>query len=224
MSDEFREFNPLDYENLTKHCVDELMRRTPRPLPIQEKFPGAGVYALFYKGKFPAYRRVCSPNCEWPIYVGKAVPKGGRKGGGVKKGQGRGTELWKRLDEHARSLQEVANLAPSDFLCRFMVVTPLWISMTERFLLETYRPIWNVALDGFGNHDPGAKRHGGMITWWDALHPGRTWAKKLQQARSAKDAQSRVEKYLSTYDLKPASFSFEEVVAEPEAGVEESSE
>lgn len=221
MSSEFREFNPLDYENLTKHCVDELMHRAPRPLPITEKFPGAGVYALFYRGKLPGYRKVCSPNCEWPIYVGKAVPSGGRKGVGRKGAKGPGTALWKRLDEHARSLHEVSNLSPADFLCRFMVVTPLWISMTERFLLETYRPIWNVVLDGFGNHDPGKGRHKGVITWWDALHPGRSWAKRLQQTRAIKDAQARVDQYLSTYDLKPASFSFEEVVAEPEAPAED---
>lgn len=223
MSAEYREFNPLDYENLTRHCVDELMRRPPRALPITERFLGAGVYALFYRGKLPIYRKVRSPNCGWPIYVGKAIPKGGRKGGGGKSQRGPGAALCKRLDEHSRSLQETTNLSPADFLCRYMVVTPLWISMTERFLLETYRPIWNVILDGFGNHDPGAGRYKGEITWWDALHPGRGWSKKLRQTRASKDAELRVEGYLSSYDLSPASFSFE-VVAEPEAPAEEAPE
>lgn len=76
------EYNPLDYQNLTRHCVDELMRRGPFELPLKQDFFGAGVYALFYKGADPFYAKICSPDAEWPIYVGKAVPPGGRKGGG----------------------------------------------------------------------------------------------------------------------------------------------
>ena len=76
------EYNPLDYQNLTRHCVDELMRRGPFELPLKQDFFGAGVYALFYTGNDPIYAKIRSPNADWPIYVGKAVPPGGRKGGG----------------------------------------------------------------------------------------------------------------------------------------------
>jgi hypothetical protein len=47
-------------------------------------------------------------------------------------------------------------------------------------LIERFKPIWNRALDGFGNHDPGKGRHQGMMPQWDCLHPGRAWAERLQ--------------------------------------------
>ena len=49
------------------------------------KFFGAGIYAIYYTGAFPAYKPLAEQNGEgrfaMPIYVGKAVPKGSRKGG-----------------------------------------------------------------------------------------------------------------------------------------------
>ena len=58
---------------------------------------------------------------NWPIYVGKAVPKGSRKGGfGL--GMSPGTVLYDRLREHARSIDQVENLQLADFCCRYLVV------------------------------------------------------------------------------------------------------
>jgi hypothetical protein len=51
--------------------------------------------------------------------------------------------------------------------------------LAERFLVEQYRPLWNVTIDGFGNHDPGAGRLAMKRPRWDILHPGRPWAAKL---------------------------------------------
>lgn len=186
--DEFREYNPLDYENLTRNCVDELMKRGPSPLPPVERFPGAGVYALFYRGSFPPYAPIRSPNASHPIYVGKAIPPGSRKGRITIPGSTTGSDsLFVRLSEHAASIGAAENLDISDFLCRFLVVTPLWITMAERFLIEHYRPIWNVCLDGFGLHDPGSGRTP-VISWWDALHPGRVWKAELRRTRTMADA------------------------------------
>ncbi len=189
------EYNPLDYENLTRNCVEELMRRGPFKLPLAGEFEGAGVYALFYQGSSPLYGRISSLDALQPIYVGKAVPAGGRKGA---KEEGTTMALFRRLSEHTRSLQAASStLNINDFVCRYLVVTPLWITMSERFLLEHYRPVWNVCLDGFGNHDPGAGRLQGEITWWDALHPGRAWATRLQATRSQADASNRLEAFWS---------------------------
>lgn len=193
MTNNNAEYNPLDYANLTKSCVEELMKRGPYGLPLKERFAGSGVYALFYAGDFPPYAPVQSPDARNPIYVGKAVPKGARKGGGA--ATAIGNPLHARLGNHATSIDSAKNLRLEDFTCRYLVVTPLWITMAERFLIEHYKPIWNVILDGFGNHDPGSGRHKGVITWWDALHPGRPWAAKLQQSRSAKDAELRLSEY-----------------------------
>ncbi len=194
------EYNPLDYTNLTRNCVEELMRRGPFALPPPDEFLGSGVYALFYQGRERVYEEIRSDDATWPIYVGKAIPPGGRKGGGK---PGASRALFARLSEHARSIASTKTLKLTDFRCRYLVVTPLWITMAERFLLEHFKPVWNVCIEGFGNHDPGSGRHQGEISWWDALHPGRSWAPRLQQTRTAADARKKLASYLTTYERKP---------------------
>lgn len=205
------EYNPLDYNNLTKNCVQELMTRGPFTLPTG-RFPGSGVYALFYSGKLDFYASLRSPHADSPIYVGKAVPPGARKG--LITGT-RSFSLSGRLNEHLHSIASVVNLSHEEFLCRFLVVTPLWITMAERFLIEHYKPLWNVWIDGFGNHPPGRGRPAGEISWWDALHPGREWAKLLRQSRTQQQAIERVREYFT----RPA-----EVVKATEATLEHETE
>ncbi len=189
-------YNPLDYENLTRNLVRELMSRGPFKLPLDKPFGGPGVYALFYRGNLPLYAPVCSPNATVPIYVGKAVPPGARKGGEAT------TEntpsLYRRLREHSESIGTAKNLRIEDFRCRYMVVVPLWITMSERFLIEYYKPVWNVCIEGFGIHDPGSGRHAGEISWWDALHPGRPWAESLKRTRMAADAEKRLTSFFAS--------------------------
>lgn len=183
------EYNPLDYANLTASLVRELMHRGPYGLPVSRRIAGAGVYALFYQGDFVPYARIKSLDSSQPIYVGKAVPRGARKG--RTRGQAStATELYSRLNQHARSIEATGNLRLSDFTCRFLVVTPLWITMAERFLIENFQPVWNVWLEGFGIHDPGSGRHAGEVSWWDALHPGREFALRLRSTRSEADARA----------------------------------
>lgn len=44
-------------------------------------FKGAGIYAIYYEGDFPPYAPISrKTETEIPIYVGKAVPAGARKG------------------------------------------------------------------------------------------------------------------------------------------------
>ena len=179
-------YDPLDYGNLTMNLVRELMAREPRPLPLRERFPGPGVYALFYDGDYPPYDRIRSPSANRPIYVGKAVPPGARKGGTDL--QTTSPDLHRRIREHTGSIESAENLRVQDFCCRHLVVVPLWITMAERFLIEHYRPCWNVCIEGFGQHDPGKGRHQGERSWWDTLHPGRSWAEKLQERKSLQEA------------------------------------
>ncbi|MBN9680925.1 MULTISPECIES: Eco29kI family restriction endonuclease [unclassified Corallococcus] len=190
------EYNPLDYANLTKNCVDELMTRGPYTLDLDIPFEGAGVYALFYKGKLDIYAPVSSKKAQWPIYVGKAVPAGARKGA---KETGASRSLYSRLRQHRESIRAADNLDPKDFLARYLVVTPLWITMAERFLIEHYQPVWNVCIEGFGNHDPGSGRHQGERSWWDTLHPGRGWAEKLVASRKRGDAKQRLSEFLKDH-------------------------
>jgi hypothetical protein len=194
-----KEYNPLDYANLTKNCVEELMRRGPYPLTLDEPFEGAGVYALFYRGSLPQYALIRSPDATWPIYVGKAVPPGARTGGKTGSGEQSSKALFRRLRKHRDSVEAASNLSPSDFLCRFLVVTPLWITMAERFLIENFHPVWNVCIAGFGNNVPGKGREKTDRSLWDILHPGRAWAAKLSATRTEVAAKAQLREYLKTH-------------------------
>jgi hypothetical protein len=69
--------------------------------------------------------------------------------------------------------------------------------LAESLLIERYRPLWNVVVDGFGNHDPGSGRHQGKRPNWDTLHPGRAWASRLQPSTLSLVAiEQRVRAYL----------------------------
>lgn len=186
---ERKPYDPLDYGNLTVNLVRELMDRKPENLPLPERFGGPGVYALFYDGGHEPYAALRSPDATHPIYVGKAVPPGARKGGTTP--DGAAPVLHNRIREHASSLEAAVNLRAEDFKCRYLVVVPLWITMAERFLVEHYQPCWNVCIEGFGLHDPGKGRAQALRPWWDTLHPGRRWAERLRP-RSKDDAEERL--------------------------------
>jgi hypothetical protein len=175
-------YNPLDKRNLGVSVADALLAKALGPLPPEEPFIGAGVYAIYYRGGFLAYRQISlksRPQRETPIYVGKAVPAGARKGG-LGLDAAPGTVLYNRLAEHADSIRQVKNLELDDFLCRYLVVDDIWIPLGESLLIQTFSPIWNHLIEGFGNHDPGKGRHQGQKPPWDVLHPGRAWAGRLQ--------------------------------------------
>ncbi len=192
-------FNPLDKRNLGESVADALLQTEASPLP-PEPFIGAGVYVIYYIGSFSAYGQLSAVNRDGqfrcPIYVGKAVPAGARKGG-LGLDAAHGQALYKRLAEHAESIKAVRNIDISDFYCRFLVVDDIWIPLAESMLIERFKPVWNRVLDGFGNHDPGKGRHQGMMPQWDCLHPGRAWAERLQPcSQTAKQLVERVERYL----------------------------
>jgi hypothetical protein len=73
------------------------------------------------------------------------------------------------------------NLA--DFYCRYLVVDDIWIPLGESLIIQHFRPLWNVVVEGFGNHDPGKGRHAGKRPSWDILHPGRPWANRCAPAK-----------------------------------------
>jgi hypothetical protein len=195
-------FNPLDKRNLGESVADALLQTEARSLPPQS-FIGAGVYVIYYTGSFAAYRRLAEVNragqLRCPIYIGKAVPPGARKGGlGLEAAYGQA--MYKRLSEHAESIKAAQNLDIADFCCRFLAVDDIWIPLAESMLIERFKPVWNRVLDGFGNHDPGKGRHQGMMPQWDCLHPGRAWAERLQPCtNTAEQLAERVEKYLYEY-------------------------
>jgi len=100
-------YDPLDYDNLARSVVDALLAAEQVALPPAEPFEGAGVYAVYYPGSFEGYDAIVNTNPQPPIYVGKAVPAGARKGGGLVAG---GCELHKRLKEHGKTIAQAKNI------------------------------------------------------------------------------------------------------------------
>ena len=174
-------FDPLDYGNIANSVVAALLGRPLLPLAGLGAFDGAGIYALYYSGAQEQYAPIAAPVGESPIYVGKAVPTGARKGADA--GATSSTRaLYGRLRQHAGSVEQAENLDTVDFPCRYLVVEPVWIRLAEQVLVQEFRPVWNTVLDGFGNHAPGRGRHAMRRPRWDIVHPGRSWAKGLEPA------------------------------------------
>ena len=175
-------YNPLDKRNLGTSVADALLQREAVPLP-PTPFSGAGVYAIYYLGNFKPYRAIAeanqSENFSRPVYVGKAVHAGRRKGGLESTGTN-ARPLSSRLRQHANSIEEASNLELRDFFCRHLVVEDIFIPLGESLLIDRFAPVWNALISGFGNHDPGAGRRNQARSDWDVLHPGRTWAEHLK--------------------------------------------
>lgn len=190
---EAKTYNPLDRRHLGESIVGALLDTEIIQLKGLHKFFGAGIYAIYYTGSNQLYAPLAKPNqgrATHPIYVGKAVPKGGRKG--VQDSSIASTALYSRLGEHADSIRACGDFKIEDFTCRYLAVEDIWIGLGESLLIQTFRPVWNHVVDGFGNHDPGGGRYEGRKPLWDELHPGRAWAARCK---------------------KPPKLSFKEIVA-----------
>ena len=186
-------YDPLTYDNLMAGMVSHFEKQTIERLDTIVNIPGPGIYSLFYSGALPVYRPISGR--EMPIYVGKAVPPGSRKGDQVDVDS---PALQRRLREHTKSINEADNLDVSDFSCRYLAVVPVWITLAERFLIDYFKPVWNLSLDGFGDHDPGSGRRNSQRSWWDTLHAGRKWADRLAIGRKTDDAEKMVSAFFSS--------------------------
>ncbi len=196
--DEEQPYNPLDKRNLGFSVAEALLLRDPVAMGDLRSFAGAGVYAIYYVGNHPAYAPLTALHAKTPyarpIYVGKSVPPGARKGGfGL--GAAAGNALFNRLRQHRASIEEANDLNVADFFCRYLVVDDIWIPLGESLLIEMFQPVWNKVIDGFGNHDPGKGRYRQKRSPWDTLHPGRKWAERCpanpkQAAEFARESES----------------------------------
>lgn len=177
-------FDPLAYENLGASIARALDERPVEGLSQLERFDGAGIYALYYTGNHPAYTPLAQRNLErpgsWAIYIGKAEAENARKGDPDQAHRPVGPKLYNRIQNHLKSIQAATNLNENDFQVRALTIAPTWIPLAEVVAIRIHRPVWNVLIDGLGNHDPGSGRYRGKCPRWDTLHPGRAWATKLQ--------------------------------------------
>ncbi|MBM3332938.1 Eco29kI family restriction endonuclease [candidate division WOR-3 bacterium] len=184
-----------------------MLRHDAEKLPPAEVFPGAGIYAIYYRGKLPLYGPLVAANAKrwrFPIYVGKATPPGGRKGKHFADEAPLTSSVYKRLQEHAESISQTKDLNLDDFRCRHLFVDEIWISLAESLLIDITQPVWNCVLDGFGNHPVGKQRSEGQRPTWDTLHPGREWARDLSANRlTPSDLISRVTEHLREFFAHP---------------------
>lgn len=111
------------------------------------------------------------------------MPKGWRQARTADAPDTQSDELHTRLREHSRSVKAGFGLDLTDFMCRFVIFEEAasdMIGTIEAALIKLHRPLWNTALDGFGNHDPGSGRYNQAKSDWDVVHDGRSWASRCQ--------------------------------------------
>lgn len=172
--------------SVIQQAIDFFTTREMIDLPLTEPFSDAGVYALYYFGTFKEYRPIANINKKskslkdyFPIYVGKAVPKGSRT---ARTKTSVEQTLFKRLEEHTKSIGCTSNLDIKNFKCRFAILRDNEVDLIvplESALIRQYAPLWNSCVSGFGIHHPGSGRYGQSRSEWDTLHTGRDFADKL---------------------------------------------
>ena len=191
-------YNPLDKLNLGKSVVEALLEAGAGSLENIQPFDGAGIYAIYYHGPFEPYHAIAVHPPRTPIYVGKAVPSGSRRGANLAT-TSTGRWLFSRISEHRDSLRAAQNLDVADFSVRYLAVDDIWIPLGEALLISMFNPVWNRLIDGFGNHDPGAGRYNGLRPLWDVLHPGRNWADKCRaRSETREDVGRQIIDYFAT--------------------------
>lgn len=198
-------FKSAKIENVIDEAVSFFAKTPIQQLPPTERFIGSGVYALYYHGDFVTYSKIAQinrRNCELPIYVGKALPAGWRT---ARVNITETANIYNRLREHFRSIEQANNLLAKDFSCRFMILDEPeadLVGTIEARLIRKFTPLWNVAIDGFGNHDPGSGRYNQAKSEWDIIHPGRKWADKLiGEASSMEAVIEKVRQYMNSLNF-----------------------
>ena len=161
-------FDPLSEEAIDNSILSafksQYTTRLDREIPY---FSGEGIYAITYFGSLPMYAEICHN----VIYVGMSKRRSSRSSLKPSK-----SPLYSRIKNHINSISQATNLNPSWFEVSWLEMTEMFIDRGEQILLDTYKPIWNCVISGFGNNNPGSGRRAQKLSEWDMLHPGRLWA------------------------------------------------
>jgi hypothetical protein len=184
-------FDPSDPNTAGRLVAAALLAQPRVPLELVPRSYGAGVYAIYYNGDYPAYKPLSQT--ETPIYVGKADPVSGSS----KTPRDQGQKLYGRLADHRKMIRTVAAYAVTekiepalrleDFECRHLVTATNAQMFAERHLIGLFKPLWNRETGvcwGISKHGDTDGRNNDRSPW-DVLHPGRKWAmaEKLEDSR-----------------------------------------
>jgi len=199
-----KSFDPFDPKTVGRMVSIALLAQPRIPLAAVRPAYGSGVYAIYYEGDHPLYRRIS--RTETPIYVGKADPANGD----ASDAREQGAKLTGRLIEHAGTVGTAEGyaaeryLGPSlypialkDFVCRRLVCATNAQLVAERHLIRTFWPVWNSdtkACWGMSKHGDAAGTRKNKRSPWDVVHPGRAWAldDRLVDKLSADEIEARI--------------------------------
>lgn len=134
------------------------------PLAKLTPFIGKGIYAIYYKGTFPAYKSITGKNI--PIYVGRTMYKGYYR----KDDSPKSKSIYSRLIQHANRIKNTTHLKIDCFGCKYVILDGSWPEACHDELIIKYKPIWNIKIRGFSHRDPGTRRRDSLPEW-DTIHP-----------------------------------------------------
>ncbi|WP_327155557.1 Eco29kI family restriction endonuclease [Streptomyces tubercidicus] len=199
-------YDPLRRENLGRSVLWALVSTQAVPLGEIPDFRGSGIYAIYYTGYHELYQPISSSMFHIPIYVGKADPKGSRKGETVGHAW-EGHKLRDRLRAHSRKIDKALDLELGHFHARFLPADDLFTPMAERLMISELRPVWNLVLEGFGVNRQGSGRETNQLRpKWHELHPGVEWADGMPgQPGGAAPLHAAVVAHLKLHSTPPAS-------------------
>lgn len=187
-------FDPSEPTTAGRIVALTLVAQPAHPLAKIPDFYGAGVYAIYYRGAFPAYDLLSDH--DHPIYVGKADPESSGAGNVID--QGRALSL--RLREHAKSIRSATStLDIDDFVCRFLVTQSGYQKAAEEYLIRFFTPIWNSETKicfGLGKHGDSSTTRVNKRSPWDTMHPGRKWANSIAEDQKPRD---RIEREIADH-------------------------
>jgi Eco29kI restriction endonuclease len=184
-------FDPSDPETAGRLVALALLAQPRVPLDRIARAYGAGVYAIYYRGKHPYYQPISGT--ETPIYVGKADPKTSH----ARTARDQGERLYGRLRDHRKVIKQAEKYSKenglpnplhiTDFECRRLTTATNAQLVAERYLIRVFSPVWNSDTKvcwGISKHGDQEGRSNDRSPWF-VVHPTAYWAlqKTLEDAR-----------------------------------------
>lgn len=177
-------FDPSRPSVIGRFAALALIAQNRQSFTDMTPFFGSGIYAIYYTGDLPVYSKITGT--ETPVYVGKADPERGD----AETPKQQGTRLIRRLGDHRKNIGNAFDVA--DFQYRALVVQSGWQNAAEAYLINLFKPAWNLVLSGLGKHGDAPTTRGNTQSTWDTLHPGRAEATARTERQSVNELEARL--------------------------------